>query len=55
VPTTIEPAEAVPVDDAAVLLAIKSATNCIRFVFRVELYVTAILIYPVSKALSSSH
>ena len=37
VPITIVPAVAEPVDDAAVLLAIKSATNCIRLVFSVAL------------------
>jgi hypothetical protein len=35
VPITSEPAVAEPVEDAAVLLAIKSATNCMRLFLRV--------------------
>jgi hypothetical protein len=42
VPMTKEPAVADPVDAAAVLVAIKSATSCIRLVLRVEEYVTDI-------------
>jgi hypothetical protein len=43
VPITSVPAVAVPVEDAIVLPATKSATNCIRFDLRAVEYVTAIL------------